>query len=91
MENNFRNVVRRWKIYKSIKAVSMHFCARSNNFRDINVANVLPSESRAQSTNVAMTSFDGKCQNLQIFDKTDTHIHHRNGQGHGYRRNRRYA
>ena len=44
-----------------------HFCASTYRFRDIKLQNLWPSKNRStpRSIILAMTSFDGKCQNLQ--------------------------
>ena len=52
------------KIYNSRR---MHFSARTNHFKDINVSNLLPSkvcQGFAVQFILALWSFDGKYQNL---------------------------
>ena len=66
-EYNFRNIVIRWQIWKSTKAIPYIF-ALSLTISDINVSNLLPfkSMSRSWSTIFATTPFDCQCQILHM-------------------------
>ena len=69
-EYNFSNDTIRWHMSKSTKDSNTFLHLK---FQRYTIFNVLPSKSssRSQSTILAMTLFDGKCQNVQ---KTPTHF-----------------
>ena len=52
--------------WQKLENIPTHFCASSLRFRNINTFNFWPSKSRSRSrsTNFAITSLEGKCQNL---------------------------
>ena len=46
------------------RSAAMHFCISSRHFRDINISDLLHSESRSRSIIFAVLTLDGKYQNL---------------------------
>ena len=97
MEYNFRIYTIQWQMSKSTN-VSPTFLRQFIQFQNVKIFNVWPSNNRSRSrgTIFAITSFGGKCQNLQIsltrvcvssYRFTDKNFHcfylQKVGQGHG--------